>query len=504
LEEIRLLVIHHTATSATLTPESVAEHSVRNLGKPAIDCHFLIAAVGTIYQTNKLEVASNHAGDRSQEATGICFAGNLTEAIPTEAQLRSGGHLLAYLLQGLGLGSESIKGAGELMDTESPGEQWLKGKGWKEKLLAQTRRHLEEEGKRFFPETGHSVSGGFLSFLNYYGLSVCGYPLTDVIEEEGPPTQVFQHLVLEKYDLGKVQPRPIGRELLNLWGRVSLPRPPLARKPQSIDISDELPTHPRKRYQTRALSQIEYLVIHHTATSPQITLRLIAEFHVENLDWPGIGYHFEIGPEGNITQCNRLETISYHAGEWNPVSVGICLIGNFEESLPTNAQLESASHLCAWLLEALNLPLERVKGHGDLLETGCPGRLWFHGGGWQEKLHQGIEKALEAPGTEEVKSIDQYLLFGQRGESWAKEDWENARNYVAHFRPACGYSPQDATMAHYVTIIGGPEGVDEATEERLREAGCLVERVAGKNLQETKRLLDRMVAQNKRFLSFPS
>lgn len=51
---------------------------------------------------------------------------------------------------------------------------------------------------RFFPPTGHSVSGLFLAFFDRYGgIDVFGYPLTEALEEDGRLVQYFQRHRME-------------------------------------------------------------------------------------------------------------------------------------------------------------------------------------------------------------------------------------------------------------------------------------------------------------------
>jgi hypothetical protein len=49
------------------------------------------------------------------------------------------------------------------------------------------------ETQRYFPETGHIVSGAFLRFFNTRGgLDIFGYPISEVIQENGRSVQYFQ------------------------------------------------------------------------------------------------------------------------------------------------------------------------------------------------------------------------------------------------------------------------------------------------------------------------
>ena len=78
-------------------------------------------------------------------------------------------------------------------------------------------------------------------------------------------------------------------QLQELWDRsgARIAKPPLE------DLVDQLPVHPSKAYPVRRLSDINRIVIHHTATSPTITARSLANYMVNTMDKPAIAYHEE-------------------------------------------------------------------------------------------------------------------------------------------------------------------------------------------------------------------
>jgi hypothetical protein len=120
LADITQIVVHHTSTGATLTPQRLAQYLVDTLDKPGILYHFFVAADGKIYQTNRLDTAPDHAQQRSLSSVGVCFPGNFTTNIPTAAQLRAGGRLCAWLLDLFFLPAECIVGVSEFASTQSP------------------------------------------------------------------------------------------------------------------------------------------------------------------------------------------------------------------------------------------------------------------------------------------------------------------------------------------------------------------------------------------------
>lgn len=147
-------------------------------------------------------------------------------------------------------------------------------------------------------------------------------------------------------------------------------------RPEIVDIVDALPKHQDATYSTRSLSAIQSIAVHHSGppTTGQTSPQTIASYHVNSLNWPGIGYHYYIMGDGTIYQTNYHETVSYHVGYSNEEAIGICLAGDFTNVSPTQAQLESAAHLADWLRE--ELPGRTVRPHNDYNQTACPGATW--------------------------------------------------------------------------------------------------------------------------------
>jgi hypothetical protein len=286
-----------------------------------------------------------------------------------------------------------------------------------------------------------------------------------------------------------------------------LPEPEAGRvrKPVIDHIVEALPKHDTETYDTRSLSSVEYLVIHHSVTDPVVDPELIAEYHIQHWDWPGIGYHFLVAGDGSIYQTNELETLSYHAASVNPVGVGVCFLGDFTEDVPSPEQLRAGARLLAWLLQELGLDLDAVRGHREFMETACPGVQWLTGKNWREMLHLEIAEVQRQALTRNVpdgpKSLNHYLLLraprGQRTE----EDWDMVNEYVRAFQPVVGFRATDAVKADYVTIACPPGGIPQQVDDWLTENDTEVDRVMGNNRAETKLLLDQMAEEGKRFLT---
>ncbi|MGH2521344.1 MAG: hypothetical protein ACRDH2_02470, partial [Anaerolineales bacterium] len=75
------------------------------------------------------------------------------------------------------------------------------------------------------------------------------------------------------------------------------------------------------------------------------------------------------------------------------------------------------------------------------------------------------------------KPLQHYLLLPTFEWGVSEWHWNAALGYVKAFRPACGFSPEEARQAERITIFGNEQGVSREVEESLRQAGCTVERI---------------------------
>ena len=132
----------------------------------------------------------------------------------------------------------------------------------------------------------------------------------------------------------------------------------------------------------------KYIVVHHSATSAG-SVESIHEEHSRRKDasgnnWLGIGYHFVIGngsgmKDGEVEATFRWKQQIHgaHSGnaEYNGHGIGICLIGNFEQSKPSESQTAALRTLIKELLTEYKLSSASVIGHNKIKATKCPGRL---------------------------------------------------------------------------------------------------------------------------------
>lgn len=273
-------------------------------------------------------------------------------------------------------------------------------------------------------------------------------------------------------------------------------------QPAITDIVDQLMQHPTKRYSKRQRKAITHICIHHSAVAATVPVEHVAKYHVEDQGWPGIGYHFYVKPSGVIYQTQRLETVSWHVSHNNDYSVGICVAGDFTYAPPPQLQIDSAAHLVAWLMQDLGVPEQNILGHKEFPanDTSCPGETWLKRMNWKNMLLESV-RAVAGGQAGTGKVLGHYLLFWQKPDAWAQQDWQAAERYIGRFRPTAGFSLDDAQQAEFVTIVGGDAGVSYEAEQRLRAAGSQVARIAGVDFADTQRILDEMATNGQRFLN---
>lgn len=159
----------------------------------------------------------------------------------------------------------------------------------------------------------------------------------------------------------------------------------------------------------KQVKTVEQVHVHHTATGnsyrrrdvPRI-LRGIYRYHTQTLGWSDVGYNFFVDRFGRIWAGRRRpnrETRGAHTLGFNHTSVGIAVLGNFDERSPKPRILAAVAKVAAWKLhryrrdpEAMvrvksrgsdNYPkgervvLPVIDGHRDTNDTACPGQYLY-------------------------------------------------------------------------------------------------------------------------------
>ncbi|GAA1453279.1 peptidoglycan recognition family protein [Nocardiopsis tropica] len=160
---------------------------------------------------------------------------------------------------------------------------------------------------------------------------------------------------------------------------------------------------------------VQALTVHHTAMptgdDPAADVRAVHYLHAVEQAWGDIGYHVLIDPEGTVYEGRhsggdgvpvfsgvpspgRARAVTAgHAFGFNHGNVGVCLLGDFTEELPTDAAQDSLVAVLRVLCAVTGVdPSERIgyvnpgtgavtpgdaiSRHRDWLDTECPGNAF--------------------------------------------------------------------------------------------------------------------------------
>ena len=130
-----------------------------------------------------------------------------------------------------------------------------------------------------------------------------------------------------------------------------------------------------------------YIIIHHSLTkdSKTVSWQPIRKWHMGlHPDSPykmiDIGYQYgiELVNDRYETLVGRMEgTVGAHTRGVNGVSIGICLVGNFDNEPPDIAQWKILLKLCANICLRYNISADNVKGHREYAPyKSCPGNAF--------------------------------------------------------------------------------------------------------------------------------
>jgi hypothetical protein len=158
------------------------------------------------------------------------------------------------------------------------------------------------------------------------------------------------------------------------WG--AQPRIVISR----IEAGNYHPTMNRSgwRVYDQPLDQVlRLLVVHHSALPASDGPREIQRLHQGQRGFADVGYHFLIDAGGTIYEGRPINVRGAHVAGHNTGAIGACVLGNFERTEPSPAQIGSLSALAVALRNAFGIT--HLAGHRDLpsQNTLCPGAdLW--------------------------------------------------------------------------------------------------------------------------------
>lgn len=122
---------------------------------------------------------------------------------------------------------------------------------------------------------------------------------------------------------------------------------------------------------------INYIVIHCTATQPDVKIESIKRYWKENLKWKNPGYHYMIKADGKIVNILPIDQVSNGVAGWNSQIINISYIGGIDKSgNPGDTRTEEQKKSMVKLLRELKsiFPKAKIQGHRDFpnVHKACP------------------------------------------------------------------------------------------------------------------------------------
>ena len=127
---------------------------------------------------------------------------------------------------------------------------------------------------------------------------------------------------------------------------------------------------------------IDKITIHHGGVDypegkdPIMHIRNLQEWSMSaEKNWIDIPYHFMIDMNGKIYETRPINYPGATNTDYDPTGHAlICVMGNYENQIISEAQLAAVVDLSAFLAKLYNVSQDDIKGHKDYTETACPGQ----------------------------------------------------------------------------------------------------------------------------------
>jgi hypothetical protein len=113
-----------------------------------------------------------------------------------------------------------------------------------------------------------------------------------------------------------------------------------------------------------------FIVLHHSLTKDGnvVDSPAIRKYHMETNGWGDIGYHFLtelVNGEYKVVEGRSLLRQGAHVKGFNNISLGICMVGNFDIAPVPLEQWKLTLKLVRRLQWFLHIPSDRVIGHRE-------------------------------------------------------------------------------------------------------------------------------------------
>ena len=126
--------------------------------------------------------------------------------------------------------------------------------------------------------------------------------------------------------------------------------------------------------------RIDEVVIHHTwsPTAAQYqglsTIKGVRNYHMQVRGWSDNGYHWMLGPNGDVWRCRPMLETGAHVSGRNAHTAGVSFVANFDVEDPTRyGGMDEGLRIIAALLVRYQLGVANIRFHREFADKTCPG-----------------------------------------------------------------------------------------------------------------------------------
>ena len=137
-----------------------------------------------------------------------------------------------------------------------------------------------------------------------------------------------------------------------------------------------------KLWDTNPMGRVSRITVHHDGMTPFMStssssaaqrLESIRNAHVSSNGWADIGYHYVVDPAGRVWEARSTTLQGAHVKDNNEGNIGVMVMGNYEQQVPTSAASKSLDDFVASLMHRYQVGVSRVFTHREIKPTACPG-----------------------------------------------------------------------------------------------------------------------------------
>ena len=167
-------------------------------------------------------------------------------------------------------------------------------------------------------------------------------------------------------------------------------------------------------------ADVTHIIVHHgsspnTANNWAAVVASYFDYHVNTNGWSDIGYNYLVAPDGTlfVGRGGGDNVVGAHYCGKNSHTTGVCMIGTYNDALPTDTALQTLVKILAWKSKKENISpngaslfagaiLNHIDGHRSGCATDCPGDMAWS---YLPKLRERVVNVVNACTSTPVNDI---------------------------------------------------------------------------------------------------